>query len=116
MIKVIIAGGRDFNDWDKLVEICDKAFKDYQSIEIVSGNANGADKLGERYANERGHQIKLFPADWDKHGKSAGYRRNAEMANYAGALLAFWDGTSKGTAHMINLAKERGLKILIVPY
>jgi len=116
MIKVIIAGGRDFQDWDKLVEVCDRVFKDYSTVEIVSGAANGADKLGERYANERGHQIKKFPADWDKYGKSAGYRRNAEMANYAGALIAFWDGVSRGTSHMINLAKEKGLKILIINY
>ena len=116
MIRVIIAGGRDFQDWDKLVEVCDKAFKDYQYVEIVSGAATGADKLGERYANERGHQIKRFPADWDKYGKSAGYRRNAEMADYAGALIAFWDGQSKGTSHMINLAKGKELKILIINY
>jgi hypothetical protein len=116
MIKVIIAGGRDFQDWDKLVDVCDRAFKDYPQIEIVSGVANGADRLGERYANERGHLIKRYPADWDKYGKSAGYRRNAEMANYAGALIAFWDGTSRGTSHMINLAREKGLKLLIIKY
>jgi hypothetical protein len=116
MIKVIIAGGRDFQDWDKLVEVCDRVFKDYSTVEIVSGAAKGADRLGEQYANERGHQIKQFPADWDKYGKSAGYRRNAEMANYAGALIAFWDGVSRGTSHMINLAKEKGLKILIINY
>jgi hypothetical protein len=116
MIKVIIAGGRDFQDWDKLVEVCDRAFKDYKQIEIVSGAANGADKLGERYANERGHLIKLFPADWDKYGKSAGYRRNAEIADYAGALVAFWDGKSRGTSHMINLAKSKELKVLIINY
>ena len=116
MIKVIIAGGRDFQDWNKLVDVCDRAFINHNEIEIVSGCANGADKLGERYANERGHQIKRFPADWDKYGKGAGYRRNAEMANYAGALIAFWDGLSRGTAHMINLAKEKGLKVLIITY
>jgi hypothetical protein len=116
MIRVIIAGGRDFQDLDKLVEVCDRVFKDYQQVEIVSGVANGADKLGELYANERGHLIKQFPADWEKYGKSAGYRRNAEMAKYAGALIAFWDGTSKGTSHMINLAKEKGLKLLIIKY
>lgn len=116
MIRVIIAGGRDFQDWDKLVEICDLAFVNYKEIEIVSGGANGADLLGERYANERGYLIKRFPADWEKYGKSAGYRRNAEMADYAGALIAFWDGVSRGTQHMINLAKQKELKLLIVNY
>lgn len=116
MIKVIIAGGRDFNDYDKLRDICDIAFKNHVDIEIVSGSAKGADLLGERYAIERGHQVKRFPADWDKYGKGAGYRRNVEMADYAGALLAFWDGSSRGTLHMINIAKDRGLKIKVINY
>jgi hypothetical protein len=116
MIKVIIAGGRDFKDYDKLVEICDIAFKNNNSIEIVSGVAAGADTLGERYAIERGHQIKRFPADWDKYGKGAGYHRNIEMADYAGALLAFWDGKSRGTLHMINRANEKGLKVKVINY
>ena len=116
MIKVIIAGGRDFHDYSLLESMCDLAFKRYGQIEVVSGCAKGADELGERYANERGHLIKRFPADWDKYGKSAGYRRNNEMADYAGALLAFWDGSSKGTQHMINLAKNKGLAVKVISY
>jgi hypothetical protein len=116
VIKVIIAGGRDFNDYDKLRDVCDIAFNNHTDIEIVSGLAKGADLLGERYAIERGHQVKRFPADWDKYGKGAGYRRNVEMADYAGALLAFWDGSSRGTLHMINIAKDRGLKVKVINY
>jgi hypothetical protein len=116
MIRVIIAGGRDFNDYIKLCEVCDIAFKEYPIVEIVSGEARGADQLGERYAIERGHLVKRFPADWDNYGKGAGFRRNVEMADYAGALLAFWDGTSRGTQHMINTAKKKGLKIKIIKY
>ncbi len=116
MIKVIIAGGRDFSDYSELCRICDIAFKSYPQVEIVSGMAQGADLLGERYANDRGHLIKQFPADWDKYGKGAGFRRNVEMADYAGALLAFWDGSSKGTLHMINTAKKKGLKVKVIKY
>jgi hypothetical protein len=116
MIKVIIAGGRDFKDYEKLKNICDIAFKSYPQVEIVSGTAHGADLLGEQYANDRGHLIKRFPADWDNYGKGAGFRRNVEMAEYAGALLAFWDGSSRGTQHMINTAKKKGLKIKIIKY
>ena len=54
--------------------------------------------------------ITQFPADWNKQGKAARYKRNEQMANYANALIAFWDGKSKGTKHMIKLAKSRGLK------
>jgi len=85
-------------------------------IEIVSGGARGADALGERYAKDRGYSLRVFPAEWDRYGKRAGYLRNAEMAKYANALLAFWDGESRGTRHMIQIARESGLKVGIKYY
>lgn len=112
-MKVIIAGGRNFNDYEKLCQICDNALSKQTEVEIVSGTANGADKLGEKYANDNGYPIKQFPADWDKYGKSAGYKRNAQMAEYADALIAFWDGKSRGTKHMIDLAKRANLKVKV---
>jgi hypothetical protein len=112
-MKVIIAGGRNFNDYEKLCQFCDKALSKQTEVEIVSGTANGADKLGEKYANDNGHPIKQFPADWDKYGKSAGYKRNAQMADYADALIAFWDGKSRGTKHMIDLANRANLKVKV---
>ena len=115
-MKIIIAGGRDFNDYNKLCQICDHMLQNQQDIEIVSGTAKGADQLGEKYANEKGYKITRFPANWDKHGKAAGYLRNEEMAKYADALIAFWDNKSKGTEHMINLAKKYNLKIKICNY
>jgi hypothetical protein len=115
-MKVIIAGGRGFNDYETLKGFCDNALSNQEEVEIVSGTANGADKLGERYAHENGYTIKMFPADWDKYGKSAGYKRNAQMAEYADALIAFWDTKSKGTKHMIDLAKRANLKIKIFRY
>lgn len=115
-MRVIIAGTRDFNDYSLLSTKCDFILSKTSDIEIVSGTAKGADKLGEKYAEERGYQIKRFPANWDKFGKSAGYKRNKEMAEYSDALIAFWDGKSKGTKHMIDLAKENNLKIKIVNF
>jgi hypothetical protein len=113
-MKIIIAGGRTFNDYALLCQNCNKTLSLQTEIEIVSGTANGADKLGEQYANENGYPIKKFPADWGKYGKSAGYKRNEEMAKYADALIAFWDGKSKGTKHMIDLANRYGLKTKVV--
>lgn len=112
-MKLIIAGGRNFSDYEKLCQFCDKILSKQTKIKIVSGTANGADKLGEKYANENGYKIKQFPANWNKYGKSAGYKRNAKMAEYADALIAFWDGKSKGTKHMIDLAKRVNLEIKI---
>jgi len=113
--KVIIAGGRHFKDYSTLCKVCDHMLKNKSIIEIVSGKAKGADTLGEQYAKERGYKIKEFPANWEL-GKAAGYIRNKDMAYYADALIAFWDKNSKGTKHMIDLAKEKNLKIKIVYY
>lgn len=112
-MKVIIAGSRGFNDYKVLCLICDHMLQNQKVVEIVSGTAYGADKLGEQYAKEHGFAIKQFPADWNKYGKSGGYKRNEEMAKYADALIAFWDGKSKGTKHMIDLARQYGLKIKV---
>lgn len=113
-MKVIIAGSRDFNDYKLLKEKCDLILSDYNDIEIVSGLARGADKLGERYARENKYLIKPFPADWNKYGISAGYIRNEEMAKYGDFLIAFWDTKSSGTKHMIDLAKQYGLKRMVI--
>ena len=109
MFRVIIAGGRDFNNYAGLSASMDYLLKNVcDEIQIICGMARGADRLGERYAKERGYKIRYFPADWDTYGKSAGYRRNVEMASNADALVAFWDGVSYGTKHMIDIAKEKG--------
>jgi ABC-type enterochelin transport system substrate-binding protein len=115
-MKVIIAGGRDFDNYEYLKEICDKILINQNEIEIVSGCANGADKLGEKYANEKRYIIKQFPADWNKYGKSAGYIRNEEMAKYSDALIAFWNKKSKGTMNMINIANKYQLKVKVYYY
>lgn len=70
--------------------------------EVVSGTANGIDRRGEQWAAKNNIPIKQFPAEWDVYGKSAGYVRNYVMAQYADALIAIWDGKSKGTLNMIN--------------
>lgn len=114
-LKLVIAGGRNFVDYELLKRTVKRNY-DLEDLEIVSGAARGADKLGERFAEENGIPVKRFPADWNGKGKAAGYIRNAEMAEYADALLAFWDGESKGTNHMINLAKKNSLRVSVVNY
>jgi hypothetical protein len=115
-MKVIIAGSRNFLDYNLLKTKCDDILKDISDIEIVSGVAEGADKLGEMYAKEKGYKLKQFPADWKTYGNSAGIRRNAEMANYGEMLIAFWDGNSRGTKNMIDLATTKNLTINIFKY
>lgn len=116
-IKVIIAGGRDFTDYNLLKRNCDHILsRRHPDVIIVSGKARGADSLGERYAKERGYLVHEFPADWNRFGKKAGYLRNSEMARHADALIAFWDNNSRGTKHMIDLAIQHNLKVIVVPY
>jgi len=112
-MKVIIAGTRTFNDYKLLKSNLDIFknhieiyHKDKLPIIIISGSARGADSLGKRYAIENNLQVKEYPADWDKYGKSAGYRRNEEMGKIADVLICFWDGRSKGTLHMLNIMKK----------
>jgi hypothetical protein len=113
-MKVIIAGSRGFSDFQLLFTKCEEILKDKSEIEIVSGTAKGADKLGEHYASLKGHSVARFPADWLSHGKSAGFIRNAEMAEYSDCLIAFWDDESRGTKHMIDLAESKGLEVHVI--
>lgn len=122
MYRVIVAGGRDFQDYELLKEQINKtiAYFKLSQIEIVSGGCRGADILGEKYASENGYPVKRFIAQWDKYGKAAGAIRNKEMAEYVsasdGCLIAFWDGKSKGTKNMIDTAKMLGVPYYIVYY
>ena len=117
-MRLIIAGSRDFDDYALLVRETDALLKNFYhgEIEIVSGGARGADNLGEKYARLKRYALKVFQADWRKFGKSAGYIRNEEMAKYADHLLLFWDGESRGSKHMLDLAQDYGLVVKVVKF
>jgi len=110
-LKTIIAGSRSIGSYAWIAEKVDNV--DFTISVVFCGLAYGVDLLGERYAKLRGIPVEYFPADWDKYGRKAGYLRNIEMADKADALIAFWDGKSKGTRGMINLAKERRLIVKV---
>lgn len=110
---VIIAGSRDITDYSVVYEaILESGWKD-DITEVVSGGANGVDKLGERFAKEHNLPVSRFLANWTKYGKKAGYIRNQEMARNAEALIAVWDMKSKGTANMIEIAQALDLQTFI---
>ena len=116
MHHIIIAGSRTFDDYQRLARAMDHLTQNLDGVEVVSGCARGADQLGERWAKERGHSVKRFPADWTRYGKRAGFVRNAEMAGYATHAVLFWDGRSKGTGHMLELAKKYNLKVRVIHF
>lgn len=117
--KMIVAGGRDFvfyEEGEKHILQLAKELPDHLDISIVSGMARGADMVGYHFAKNYGVQCYEFPADWDTHGKRAGFIRNEEMARFSDGLLAFWDGKSRGTEHMINYMHHLGKPVHIVYY
>jgi|TARA_R100000482_G_scaffold69309_1_gene26108 hypothetical protein len=121
--KVIVAGSRtarfDASTYQllerKLNLILEKKSITHDIV-IISGGAAGADFWGELYARDYNYKVKRYPANWDTHGKRAGYLRNEAMAANADALVALWDGTSRGTQHMINIAAQRGLPTRIIRF
>lgn len=114
--RVIIAGSRTFENYRMAKETLDKVFSKHWPTAIVCGEAKGADTLGKRYAMDRGIPVDSYPADWVNHGKQAGYIRNEQMADNADALIAFWNGTSSGTKHMIDTAKKRNLQVRVINF
>lgn len=105
-MKVIIAGSRTILDFDKVLDAVMNAGFDID--EVVSGGASGVDKLGEDWAAVNLTPIKRFTPEWTVYGRAAGPRRNRQMAEYADALVAIWDGKSRGTLNMIEEMKRLG--------
>lgn len=119
IFRVIIAGGRDFDNYEYLCDKCDLLLKDKHDthrIIIISGGAKGADSLGERYAKERGYQVDIYQAQWGRHGKAAGPIRNGLMADISDAAIVFWDGASKGSKSMVDCMEQRNKKVIVFRY
>jgi hypothetical protein len=111
-MRTIIAGSRTFNDAVLLAKVCDAL--DPPPTVVLHGLAKGADTLGAFWASHRRIPLEGYPAQWSVYGKRAGRLRNEEMANNAERLVAFWDGASPGTKHMIDTAQRKGLVVEVV--
>lgn len=109
-MKTIIAGSRNITS-DKVLYVLDMTSG---ISEVISGGAKGPDAIGEEWAIKKGIPVKRFPADWNKWGKSAGIRRNIEMLEYGDYLIAFWDGQSKGTKHIIETAPKYNVMVTTI--
>lgn len=114
--RVVVAGCRNYDNYDEAKDFIDRCLSHIRKeneIIIVSGGCSGADMLGERYAKESGFKVERYPANWDKFGKSAGPKRNEEMAKIADFVICFWDNASVGTKSMISLAQRHKKPIKI---
>jgi len=113
-MKLAIIGSRSFNDVAFISSELDKLFESNRLDLIVSGGARGADSIGTEWARSKGIPCKVHLPDWDRYGKSAGFIRNELIINDCDAVIAFWDGKSRGTLHSINLAKKKGRELTIL--
>lgn len=115
-MKVLVCGGRDFNDYDLLVDTLIGLLGQYETKDVtfISGHARGADKLGERFANTNNCKLLIFPADWDKYRKAAGFIRNQQMIDEGkpDLVVAFKGG--RGTADMVKRAKKHNIEVVEV--
>lgn len=119
--RILIAGGRDFADYEMLSSVVSEFLSGHVGdVEIVSGHAKGADALGERYATEHGIPLVVMKAEWGKYGKAAGVIRNRQMLDYISlatpAVFAFWDGKSHGTKHTIETSRKMGIEPTVIYY
>lgn len=114
-MRVIVAGGRNYNDYENVKKNLDALFKNLnkEKLIIISGGAPGADEMGERYAKENGYKLERFPADWKRFGNAAGPIRNRQMAQVGNACVCF-DTGGRGTADMIRVAKEFRLNLRVI--
>lgn len=115
-MRLAIIGSRSFKDYYKLCIEVNKLRETEEITTIISGGANGADYLGKKYSIDYYLGYKEYPAEWDKYGKSAGFRRNVDIVNDSDIILAFWDGKSRGTKHSIDLATKSGKKVIIIGF
>lgn len=107
MILAII-GSRTFDDYKLLCEFIGENFDINEIEEVVTGGADGADTLGEDWANENEKKLTVYPTDPSKVKKDEEYHRNHDMINACDKCVAFWDGKSAGTKRSIDLCKEQG--------
>lgn len=108
-MRTIIAGSRTITDYLVVANAIEES--GFKITKVISGMAKGVDKLGEIWAHNNNVPVILCPADWEKHGKSAGYKRNIEMADLADALIVIIENNSRGSSHMLAIAKDRGLEV-----
>ncbi|MDC0367103.1 DUF2493 domain-containing protein [bacterium] len=112
MSRLAIVGSRSFDDYALLKGTVDKFMTEHATVNtIVSGGAQGADTLGAKYAKECAVQLVEYLPDWKKHGRAAGMIRNGIIRNgtiidNADYVIAFWDGSSRGTLNSISRAKK----------
>ncbi len=115
-LNIAICGCREYNDKNVFIKFVDNCLAEINKghkVIILSGHCSGVDAMAEDYAKSNGYEIQLYPAEWARYGKGAGPKRNLQMANDADAVIAFWDGHSRGTKNMIDTAEKLNKRVYV---
>lgn len=117
MFKVLVCGGRDYQDYPKLASVMEDIVKNYTPdasyLLIIQGGALGADNMARLWATSEGIHSATIPALWNTYGKRAGYLRNSVMAEMEPDLCVAFPG-GKGTKMMVDLCKKKGIEVMEV--
>jgi hypothetical protein len=113
-MRVLVCGGRDFNNYDLLNDTLLSRVP--ATATIIQGGARGADRQAAHWARENDRSVEEYPADWEKYGKRAGYLRNKQMLEEGKPDLVIAFPGGKGTDMMIKLAVDAGVPVEIVQY
>ncbi len=115
-MKLAVVGSRGFDNYEILKTVIDEIRTAYEITTIVSGGAVGADTFAEQYAEENGIEMVVFPAEWKRFGKKAGFLRNNTIWSNSDIGVAFWDGKSKGTAHSFDISRKHRKLLYVFNY
>lgn len=115
-MKLAIIGSRNFTDYQLFLTKVNEFIEKYGKPEIIiSGGANGADTMAERWAKENQINIMIFHPEWDKYGKKAGILRNSDIVDASTHILAFPSKNGRGTQDSIRKGQKAG-KIVEIYY
>ena len=110
---VAIVGSRDYPNLDCVDQYMQWCLDEFPDVEFVSGGARGVDRRCAEVGKQLGLKVTEFIPEWNKYGRSAGFRRNAQIVDYCDRLTAFWSGGSRGTQDSIHRAKKSGKPVTI---
>lgn len=112
-MNVAIVGSRNWTDEQAIINTMNELVKETLIDHIVSGGATGADTIGENWATLAGIPVVIHYPDWNRYGKSAGYKRNELIVGDADLVMAFQINGSRGTQHTIDIARGRGVEVRV---
>lgn len=116
-MNLLVCGSRDFSSRERAFGILDQVHKEKKVELVIEGGTRGGDRLGREWAQSRNIPVRTVNAEWEVHGRSAGFIRNKQMVKMLrpgiDCCVALWDGRSRGTAITMDLCRQSGVQVLV---